>query len=278
MEPWYGVYNHDLGAGFVALTLFPKGDSTVMLTCNLGEKQEIGHYQHKVSLEVAQNTRNILQQAGYKTLPPPPPLPPETASITIGEGVEGSMPENHVFPLGTLPQVLTPVMDEMSRRIEEIRLHPLRVLQGSAAWEAAQFESGGDISFVITFRNIGTMPIEITNPGGASEDDQVRLFLAVAKDKPDDQISEEDVADVEPGTANVSAVPKPGEKLGPQGPTVVIGAGDELLIRVRKSVYLAPGRYKGVVTFHSVAGNIDVDRAVDGALAMDIGTFQIVKK
>lgn len=275
-QEWYMVYALDIPFGFLSLTVFPPEESRLQVTANLGSRQEIGDYRHRLPAERVTAVREALRAADYQSLPAPAPAEPGTPFVVIGEGVEGSLPEDRSFPLGALPVALDPVMRLMGEVVEEMREHPYRVVEGAAAPESAELVQGEPVAFVITLRNIGTVRLEASNPAGATEGGEVGLRLRIARDVPADALEDADVHELELAPADVRQLPPTGEAARKPAVTQVLAPGEELRLRVQKSLLLPPGAYRAAVTYVSDPGEVESDQFVAGTLTMDLGTFTVV--
>lgn len=276
MERWYFLYSCDLPFGSVVVTVFPDGESSARLSVNLGERQEIGEYRRALTAADVEPLRAALRESGYADLPEAAPAPPGTPFVFLAEGSEGSPPVRHrSFPLNELPEPIMPVMNAMRPVIDAIREGPYRVVAGNASFVQPEYASGDDLVIDITLRNNGTTPVEIVNPAGALTNEDVGLLLRIARDKPDAELTDDDVAAVEFARDSVRLAPRPGVEFEQPGATIVLGTGEELRLRATKRLMLTAGRYKAVVTFQNRSDRIDQEAGAPGSLTLELGTVTI---
>lgn len=276
MERWYFLYSCDLPYGSVDVTVFPAGESVARLNVNLGQRQEIGEYRLTLPPERIEPLRAAIRNSRYTEFPEPEPALPGTPFVFMAEGTEGSDPDtSRSFPLANLPESLRPVMAVMGEVIEEIRTGPYRVISGEAAFAQPELRTGDDIVIDIVLRNTGAQPVEIVNPAGALTDEEIGLLLRIARNRPDDQLRDGDVAAVEFARDSVRVAPRPGGEFEQAGSTIVLNAGEELRLRAVKTVLLTAGSYKAVLTFQNESENIDPEQGAPGSLTLTLGTVTI---
>jgi hypothetical protein len=276
MERWYFLYSCDLPFGSVVVTVFPAGESSVRLTVNLGAREEIGEYRRALPPEQVEPLRAALRDSRWSELPEPQPAMPGTPFVFMAEGMEGAPPGTRKsFPLADLPEQVLPVMKAMGPVIDAIREGAHRVLAGSAGFAQPEYGVGDDVVLDIALRNAGAMPVEIVNPAGALADEEVGLLLRIARDRPDEELRDDDVAAVEFARDSVRLAPRPGVEFEQPSTTVVLGTGEELRLRATKKVLLPAGRYKAVLTFANQREGIAAQQGAPGSLTLDLGTVTI---
>ena len=237
---WIIDYNRDLASGMLVLRLEPHR-GIVVLNQNHGGKQEMGFYRQLLDSETTEHVRRVIQQSGYHDLPPAPSMPPGTSFVKVSERNAGEERKCRSFPLADLPESLFAVNAAIDQLVEKICQTPKRVLAGTATWEAPEFESGKSVSCILTLRNIGTESLEVANPAGAIDDSQLGLAWAIARNKPDDEMAPDDVAQVPLTTRNVQPYVEPGDQPSDPADTVVLAAGAEYEIRItREKFYWHP--------------------------------------
>jgi hypothetical protein len=273
---WYLVFVCDIPRGSVTATIFPPEESIVRVTANLGSKQEVGEYRHKLPSERGEALRAALRRSDYASLPQPGPATPGSLRVFIGEGVPGALPTTQGrFPSHDIPPALLPFMQAVGAAIEEIREHPYRVLAAQATFEQPEVTPDADVVILLTLRARGKVPAELFNPAGALEDDRVGLILRIAADKPSDQLQDDDVAQFELGRADVVPIPRPGARWEEPATKIELRPEDEMRVRLTKKLRLRPGRYNVVIIFTSVLRDIDPERGVEGTLTINPGTLTV---
>lgn len=272
---WYVSYTEDLADGQVLVLIHPAGESTVTTTGPLGALAEIGHYRTPLPGPRCEAVRSLLQSSGYAQAPPPAPQPPETGFLSVGEGVAGQAPTMRGFPLADLPAGLGPVRAEMARVIDEIRAHPHHVVGGEGTWAEATVAAGRPVGFALTLTNRGVAPAEILNPAWREAEPAALLILAVGRDLPPEQFSEErDLDQIQLAAADLSVRRPDGSDLAPAS-SLVLGPGESVVLAASRRMYLAPGRYRGAVTLRAAGGSIAEQALVKGALHVRLGTLTV---
>ena len=275
---WYIIFNRDIPLGAVAVTVTPAEASRLTLSANLGAKQEIGHYRQELPAKRLAEIRSTVRASNYKALPEPAPAPPSMPFVFLGEGSVGAPPaqnDSRSFPADPLPSALEPVVTLMRGVVDEIREHPWRVVSGEAVTTQPQMAANEGLTLIVRIKNIGTAPLLLANPAGALTDATVGLSLRIARDKPDDELQDDDVAQLEFARGAVRQVPPPGEQLEKPGLTLELEPGEELRLQLMRNVVLRPGRYRAVLTYHSQIDDADPERSVEGALLMAVRPFEI---
>jgi|GEM_PF-4181708 hypothetical protein len=275
MDPWYLTHNCDLGEGEVSVTLYPAGDSSVFVTQNWQDKQEIGHYKHKLSGQACQPIRDALRATNYTRLASKEDLAPETATMDFGEGIAGELPTVVVWALPDVPQPISQVAMQIRPLIDEVVKYPLRTLRGSAKLDSPTIPTGDPLQLEIVLSNCGIETLELHTPTNASSDGLIRLALTLAKDKPEQLLTEKDVDEVEIARNEIRIVSADGTVIREAPAITVLRADEELRLRVQKSGYLAPGNYRAVVKFSCAAGPIPAERTIEGTLTMKLDRFEV---
>ncbi len=272
---WYFVYNLAIPAGYVACTLFPAQESTLLLTGPLGQVSEIGTFSHKLEDAEVSPAKKAINASGYTTLPPTPPVPPETPMLTVGEGTYGEMPTLKAFSLPKLPGALKPMMSEMDKVIAALRAHPHHVVRGEARWLSPSFAPGQPLKVRVRLTNPGTAPAELYHPAGPQGLQRAPVVLKIGKDLPPGKLNPaRDVREVDVPAASIAQYDPKG-KPPPPAETMTIDPGATLELDLTHKAFLSPGAYRGTVTILWAQGDVDPSRAVYGALHMKIGPVQI---
>lgn len=299
MDNWYFVMNRDLPSGAIAVTLMPGARSAVRLTGNYDGRQEIGDYGVLLPAAGPSRVRDLARSSGYRRLPQPKTLAATMPTVSLGEGEAGgaaaTMPILATFSLDAVPPETTLLFQAVEEQVEEIRKHPLRVLQGSARPESTRFPAGGLVSFAVTFKNPGTEPLRLRNPCLARSPRDTGFELALRKlsgaRKSADAVaaSGEGEADSEPADDHATVALAPSEiSLLPSGMGDEVDAEraaatwiellpeDSIEFRLVRSAWLQVDSYEAVVVFSSPEPGKPDRRVIVGRLAMKAGVFETV--
>lgn len=273
MNDWFFVYNCDMGAGFVAVTVYSAGQSTVRVTQNLGEKDEIGFYGEKIAAEDIERIRNAIFQSTYQALPAATTLPPTTATLTVGEGRAGQIPQLKSFALTDLPQPLRSLMAEMNPFIDVVRAHPIRVIQGQGNATSPKLEVGHPVKLEVSLTNIGTQPILLHNFLRAGEESRVKLSLRKRAVQESTEQPECITVDVPGSSIEFISLSDQDEK--PAAARFELLAESELKLRIVQTAYLPPDDYDVALVFQFAATGIAAAKTIDGTLGIDCGKIEI---
>lgn len=274
MNDWFFVYNCDLGTGFVAVTVYPAGQSTVRITQNLGKKDEIGFYGEKIEPKEIERVRDAIFQSAYQELPAATTLPPTTSTLTLGEGRAGQIPQLKSYALSDLPQPLRTLVSEMNRFIEVVRAHPVRVIHGKGNAASPQLEVGAPLKLEVSLTNAGTQPIFLQNFLHAAAESPMKLSLRKHTDKDDLEPAESVAFDVPSPSIEFVSLSDQDEK--PAGAKFELRGESELKLRIEQTAYLPPGEYEIALVFQFTAAGIDASKTIAGTLGVDCGKVEIV--
>lgn len=282
MSDWFFVYNQDLGTGSVAVTVHPAGQSTVRITRNLGPRDEIGFYGVAVHEEGIAGIRRAIQRSGYREIPTATTLPPGTATLTLGEGRAGEVPQLSAFALSGLPEPLRDLVTAMDAFIEEVRAHPIRVIRGGVRVESRTVHRGAPMALDVTLTNAGTHPVDVDNLVRADQEGRVRLSLrrsGAGGDEEgaggDEEGAESVVLEVPASAVRFGALEEEGR--GPATAVLEPGAGAEVSIRIQQTGDLPTGRYGIALFLDFPASGADGAGAVHGTLRIDAGQVEVVR-
>jgi hypothetical protein len=273
MNDWFFVYNCDMGAGFVAVTIYPAGQSTVRITQNLGAKDEIGFYGEKIAAQDTERIRNAILQSTYQELPAATTLPPTTAMLTVGEGRAGEIPQLKSFALTDLPQPLRKLIAEMDHFIGVVRAHPIRVIQGKGKAASPQLEIGHPLKLEVSLTNIGTQPILLHNFLRAAEQSPVKLSLRKRLLKKNIEQAESVTVEVPSSSIEFISLSDQNEK--PSAIRFELLADSELKLQIEQTAYLPPGEYDIALVFQFAAAGIAATKTIEGTLGIDCGKIEI---
>jgi hypothetical protein len=274
MNDWFFVYNCDLGTGFVAVTVYPAGQSTVRITQNLGAKDEIGFYGEKIEPKEIDSIRDAILQSAYQELPAATTLPPTTATLTLGEGRAGQIPQLKSFALSDLPQPLRELVSEMNQFIAVVRTHPVRVIHGKGNAASPKLEVGAPLKLEVSLTNTGTQPILLHNFLRAAEESPVKLSLRKRSNKGELGPAENVAVDVPSSSIEFVSLSDQDEK--PAGSKFELLAESELKVRIEQTAYLPPGEYEIALVFQFTAAGTDASKTIAGTLGVDCGKLEIV--
>ncbi len=273
MNDWFFVYNCDMGAGFVAVTVFPAGQSTVRITQNLGAKDEIGFYGEKIATEDIERIRDAILQSTYQELPAATTLPPTTATLTVGEGRAGQIPPLKSFALTDLPQPLRALIAEMNHFIDVVRAHPIRVIQGQGNPVSPKLEVGLPLKLEVSLTNIGTQPILLNNFLQSAEESRVKLSLRKRAVKENTEQTKSVTVELPSSSIEFISLSDQDEK--PAAAKFELLAESELKLRIEQTAYLPPGDYDIALIFQFAAAGIAAAKTIDGTLGIDCGKIEI---
>jgi hypothetical protein len=171
------TYSRPVGsAATESFEIVAEGESTLTLTFNHDERQEIGVWSHALPKERFEELVRRLHASGYERLPPATELVPGMVPEVFGERrAAEKKPTTRAF-LPTPPE-LQDVTTFLRTLGTELRAHPSRVLRGEARWQEEGLTKGCDVEIDVTLTNVGVLPLQISNPlhGPASEWSGLRL-------------------------------------------------------------------------------------------------------
>jgi hypothetical protein len=273
VENAYVWFIADLREGQLSAAFFASGRGLVKTTGNVGARQEIGFYEHALPPDSYARLRALKKEVGFDTLPPGPPMRPESKSTSIGETTDGANFDMKAWPLRDPPKAVRPLLEEAQRLTDEVLAHPLRVLRGEGAATAPSFPQGEPVAFKVTFKNVGREPIETDHPlrGGA---EWTGMRLLVARDVPQGQMKESDTTWIDLKSQSLQPA---GGAASSSGPRLRLAPGAEMTFVVRQKLLAGPGRYRAAFVYVAQAPMDDVQR-IRGSLTVDLGGFEIARK
>jgi len=261
----------DLPSGTLTAAFPAQGKGSLDLTNNFLSKQEIGYYEAELPAGAYERLRKRYEAIDFSDQPDVLEVLPDTKTLSVGEMV-GEDFDLRSFTLNSVPPKVEPLLDEMRKATEYLRMNPLRVLRGEGAATQSDFPLEKPVSFQVTLRNVGTERIETDSPfvaRGVNGESNIRLI--VTRDKPPEQLRESETLWLELAVESVH--PPEGEK-APAERRVLLRPGEVLRFVVRKKVLSTPGRYRAVLTYFTNRGNRGLE-VMDGFLTMDLGTFEV---
>jgi hypothetical protein len=259
------IYSRDVGwAGAIAAEICRDEPSTVDVTFNYDGGPEIGVWQHMLRPDEFARTLALINRSGYATLPGPTEVAPEQKFLAFGEREQGAtLPTMRCFELSSLHPALSALSIELERLLARIRLHPLRVVHANAAWAKAAFDASELLEIEVVMGNTGRLPLEMGNPLDVAADGWNGLRLVLI-----DSSGSQHAIDLTPSHIRS----RPGF---PSDATVTLDPGKALPFRIRKKVYLSPGRYGGRVEYHGIVENLENRQLVTGSLWRDLGPVDV---
>ncbi len=258
-------YSRDVGwAGALTVELCRDEPSTLEVTFNHDGRPEIGVWQQAVAPAEFSRALALVRGSGYRTLAGPSEVSPEARFVTVGErAAAAALPAVRAFELSAVPAAIASLGADLERLTAPLRGHPLRVIHAAAAWAKPAFDAGELLEVEVVMGNSGRLPLEMGNPLDALADGWNGLRLVIR-----DAQGREEAADL--SAANVRA------RVGsPAGATAVVDPRTAFPFRVRKKVYLTPGRYAGRLEYHGLVDNPQNRQLVTGALWLDLGPFEV---
>jgi hypothetical protein len=256
-------YSRDVGwSGALIVEVCRTAPSTVLLTFNYDQRPEIGVYQASLGEGAFQQTLDVLRESGYALLAPPGPFQPESKFVVIGERVGVDVaPKLHAFDLRTFPAALDPVRARLERVAEEIRQHRSRVLQGTAAWSKATFDTDEPLAARVSLKNAGVLPLTVANPASAGREGGFRLVLRSAGGLA--------------ASVDIDGMHLRPSSAGAQGGLGTLAPGDALAFDLRKTVYLPPGSYMGWLAYRSLVDVPGDPQFIEGELWLELGAMRV---
>jgi hypothetical protein len=258
-------YSRDVGwAGAIAAEICRDEPSTVDVTFNYDGGPEIGVWQQMLPPEQFAFALALIRRSPYATLPGPTEVSPEQKFLAFGERQQGdALPTVRCFELSSLHPTLSALSVEVERLLAGIRLHPLRVIHANAGWAKPAFDASELLEIQVVMGNTGRLPLEMGNPLDVAADGWNGLRLVLI-----DSRGSQYASDLTP--SHVRA--RPG--FSPDA-TVTLDPGKALPFRIRKKVYLSPGRYSGRIEYHGIVENPENRQLVTGSLWRDLGPVDI---
>jgi len=166
------------------------------------------------------------------------------------------------FELTKLDPTLAALSVEFEKLIAPLRSHPLRVIHAGAGWAKPTFDPTEPLEIEMVMGNSGRLPLEMGNPldVAASGWNGLRLVIGAGGQEKAVDLSAEHMR-ARPGS--------------PESATVTVDPGKAFPFRIRKKVYLTPGRYRGRLEYHGLIENPQNRQLVTGSLWLDLGSFDV---
>jgi hypothetical protein len=258
-------YSRDVGwSGAIIAELCRDEPSSVDVTFNYDGGPEIGVWQQTLSPEEFGRALDLVSRSGYATLEGPSEVSPEEKFLAVGERQKGAaLPTLRAFELRTLHPALSTLSVDLERMLASIRRHPLRVVHAGAGWTKPAFDPSELLEIEMVMGNTGRLPLEMGNPldVAAGTWNGLRLVLIGSS-------GSEQATDLSP--SHIRA--RPGF---PSEATVILDPGKAIPFRIRKKVYLPPGRYSGRIEYYGMVENRENRQLVTGSLWRDLGPVDV---
>ena len=157
-------YSKQVGwSGAVTVELIRGGTSTLIMTFNDDGKPEIGMWQGSLPDEAFALVLSKMREANYRTLAGPRVLVPGARRVGIGERAAGEqMPSVRAFEQDV--PALKGIEEAVEAAMNQLRAHPLRVLQGKASLAQTRLVRGAPFAFTVSLTNVGTEPLDLPIP------------------------------------------------------------------------------------------------------------------
>jgi len=263
----------DLPSGSVTAVFPPRGKGSVNVTGNFLRQQEIGYYEAELPTGTYARLQELYKRAGLDGPPEELVVPPDTKTLSVGEVKGEDEFDLRPFVLDAVPPKLEPLLDEMRKAVEHMRLGPRYALRGEGTATQPEFPLDKPVSFLVTLRNVGAEKIQTDSPFIARGPDKVtNLRLIIQREAPPNPPREPDSLYVDLGEESVH--PPEGEK-APSGGRFTLEPTKALRIVVRKKLHSTPGRYKAALSYSTTQGRHGGMESLEGVLTMDLGTFEV---
>jgi hypothetical protein len=242
----------------------------VRVTYSYDDRQEIGLWRATVDPRLIEDAQRALRNSRYQDLAPSEGVPPETKFVDFEEEMVGDKERAMWgFPLHSIPPAIAPVIQKFDALIELVRAHPVRVLRGSAKWSQREFRTDEELVVELQLTAVGTAELEAGYPfvaGPEGPKGMVRLVLEGVAPK-----TEPLQVDLEP--ANVIS-----QKPAMKEAIVRLAPGQTWSLRLGKRVHAVPGRYRGLLSYHSGHSFTKDGPETDGEIPIDLGEIAIVPR
>lgn len=267
-EPEAINYGRDVGwSGSVMAELVRGAPSTVIVTFNYDDRPQIGCYRCVLPESRFGQALNDLRISRYREIDPGDNFPPESKFVTVGERAAGErLPQIRSYEIRTLP----PAIGKLATAIEggvvnEIRTHPLRVVEGQAAWQKPSFSPAEPLTTTVTLKSVGALPLTLGTPLGHPPADWSGVRLWIDRE---DGAGKQQVVDLT--ATHLRPAPD-----GPASPLVSLDPGGIFRFTVKKRVFLSPGRYKAQLSYTILSEAPDDAQFISGELWLPLGPLEI---
>lgn len=263
-EPVAISYSRAVGrSGSVALELVRAATSTLDVTFNYDEHPQIGSWRATLPEAAFTSALAKMREAQYQTLPGPSVTRPGANLVSLGERFEGD-PQPHVRSFEPDTPALAATQEALEAAIRELRAHPVRVVQGEVAVADERIERGAVSTLTLTLTNVGTEPLDLSNPLGQEPSTWSGIRLAFSNGSEDERQINLTPADLEPGEGKPEI-------------TATLAPGQSLSLHTRKKIDLPKGAYDLRVEYHSMVDVAAGPQLVGGALWLPVGRVEIVR-
>jgi hypothetical protein len=288
VEMWYLVMNRNLPQGSLSVSIAGFDRSMVRLTCNLGDRQEIGTWRAPVAGADFNRLKELAKSSGYSGLAVNDPLPATMPTVSVGEGKLGDAPRLVAFAVNQVPPPVRLLLEAIETVVDQIREHPDQVLAGAVRPERERFATGKAVAFEITLRNPGSGAFRIRNPKLAPSARDTGLVLTLRQlgkaapsgNDANEEREIEDTATVEIGPADIEFIreqpPNEDEDDPLAGSWLELLPEDEIRLRISRSAFLQPATYEAALVLSCRGSEKPEDRAIEGNLLMVAGQFEVV--
>ncbi len=284
MNTEYVTYLKPIGPSATISILAVDGDETELILTGPADRidgfdrAEIGVYLRELESGEYDTLRTLaaeaIDAAEEATVPPGTPL------VTVGIGDEADDSLQAVsFPLSTeLPEIARRLDRKMAAVASYLARFPDQTLSGSARWDRPESRPD-EIGVTLTLKSSGTRTVRVNHPAATPEGSDVGLTLVLERDRPEEQLEDEDRGFLPISRDGVRLVEAPGWEPAETAPDVVPlkpGESMTLSLSVTDQVFLDPGGYRGTIRFESRLGELQEDQGVEGLLQIPLGKVTIL--
>ena len=268
----YVTYSRDLRGGHasigpggqVSAAFGADGQSSLSLSTNLDEGQEIGLYRGKLPVATVARLVELLRQSSYQNLPPGQPLRPDMPTMSVGMAMKGTpAPVIRGFTFDGIPAPVAEYEKAARDAVKALLEHRDRVIRGAARAQRERFAPGAPLAFEVTLENIGKSALGTSRPTARN----VKVRLERDPDPPATVNWEKDVWEIEP---RVSAGQQGRAKVAP-------GEALRFTAEVTPPAAAGAGPYRAVITYFASANPSGDPAAIEGALSVRTPRFEIGK-
>lgn len=266
------IFLLDLPEGTLTASFPAQGKGSIDASNNFLGRQEIGYYEAELPPGAYARLRRLYEGIDFSADPEVLEVPPDTKTLSVGELV-GEDFHLRSFTLAAVPPKVEPLLEEMRQLMVHVLGRPQRALRGEGTAREDRFTTEQPVTFLAALRNIGAQPIELQSPfAPRGPDDVCNLRLIIARDKPPEQLGDEELLRLELTAGSVH--PPDGEQ-APAERVLSLQPGEALRFVVRKKLLTTPGRYRAALTYTTARGKRGL-AAMDGALTMELGRFEVL--
>lgn len=268
-------YTESLPIWGTSLMLFvsPHEESSFINTGPLPEAPGLGIYSRRLPEDDARAVCKLVERTDLAALMTNDPMPPETPSISLGHGdLDGPLDKQPFFgfPIPKLPDEVVTIRARMRKLIPELVGHPLHTIRGAARPRVDTIKTRSALEIDLDLESFGREAVEFVSP-----DSTARVILTIGPDKPADKVDEEkEVQSVELDAKERFRIDDKGKRM-PTSETLRLASKETAHFRLKKKVYLSPGRYKVAVTVRFDDPDNRQQPFISGVLVVDAGHFTV---